>query len=235
MLEQALKQRRIKSYVLRSGRMTSGQQRGWKEVWPKCGLSTEQGLLDAKAVFKRDLPLVLEIGFGMGHSLITMAKNEPEKNFIGVDVHRPGVGSLLNSVNKAQLMNIRVYCDDAVEVLKQSIADKTLARIQIYFPDPWHKKKHNKRRLIQPEFINLLNQKLEPGGILHMATDWKHYAEHMMEVMSSATGWNNMAGENQFSPTPSFRPLTKFEKRGQCLGHSVWDLVFESKPLKTLK
>lgn len=221
------KQRRIKSFVLRAGRMTAGQQRGWDKKWGDWGLRIEQGRLNIEETFGHKASAVFEIGFGMGHSLVEMAENEPEKNFIGVEVHRPGIGGLLNDADKAGLTNIRVFCDDAVEVLKQCIADNSLRRIQIYFPDPWHKKKHNKRRLIQPEFVELLQKKLMQGGVLHLATDWEHYAEQMMEVMSSASGWKNREGVKQFSPRPAFRPLTKFEKRGQRLGHGVWDLLFE--------
>ena len=228
MTEASVKNRRIKSFVLRSGRMTLGQQRGWDEKWDEWGLNRADGLLDLGAVFHRQGPVVFEIGFGMGHSLVEMAENEPEKNFIGVEVHRPGVGGLLNDASKLDVTNIRVFSDDAVEVLKQCIADNSLHRVQIYFPDPWHKKKHNKRRLIQPEFIELLQRKLVKGGVLHLATDWEHYAEQMMDVMCSALGWKNQASGKNFSPRPDFRPLTKFEKRGQRLGHGVWDLIFES-------
>ncbi len=219
--------REIKSFVLRAGRMTSGQQRGWDECWQGWGLSIDQGSLDITAAFGRDAPAVLEIGYGMGHSLVTMAGLESDKNFIGIEVHRPGVGSLLNESQIAGLTNVRTYCDDAVQVLRQCIPDGSLARVQIYFPDPWHKKRHNKRRLIQSAFIDAIRPKLAIGGIVHLATDWEHYAEQMLEVMSEAEGFDNQAEDNGYSPRPDFRPLTKFEKRGQRLGHGVWDLLFK--------
>ncbi len=219
--------RKIKSFVLRAGRMTTGQQRGWDVVFPKQGLKLENNLLDLEATFGRKAPLVVEIGFGMGLSLIEMAGNEPDKNFIGIEVHRPGVGSLMNEADKAGLSNLRAYCDDAVEVLKKCIPDNSISRMQIYFPDPWHKKRHNKRRLVQPAFISTIFPKMKTGGVLHMATDWENYAEQMMEVMSAAEGWNNQMGESQYAPRPDYRPETKFERRGHRLGHGVWDLLFE--------
>ncbi|MDD7805733.1 MAG: tRNA (guanosine(46)-N7)-methyltransferase TrmB [Endozoicomonas sp. (ex Botrylloides leachii)] len=218
---------KIKSFVLRQGRMTKGQQRGWDECWDKWGLTLEAGRLDMVNTFKRSAPVVLEIGYGMGLSLIEMAKAEPAYDFIGIEVHRPGVGSLLNEANTAEVTNIRTYNNDAVDVLSQCIPDNSLTRIQIYFPDPWHKKRHNKRRLIQPDFITTLRPKLVPSGVIHLATDWEHYADQMMKVMSVAEGFNNLAGEYTFSERPTYRPLTKFEKRGQHLGHGVWDLLFE--------
>jgi tRNA (guanine-N7-)-methyltransferase len=169
---------------------------------------------------------VFEIGFGMGDSLVDMAKAAPEKNFIGVEVHTPGVGRLLNRCESEAVTNLRVYQEDAIEVLDECIADASLAKVQIYFPDPWHKKKHNKRRIVQPDFIQKLRTKLQPGGVIHLATDWENYAEQMMEVMSAAEGFQNQAGEEQFSLKPDDRPVTKFEKRGQRLGHGVWDLLF---------
>ena len=219
--------RKIKSFVLRAGRMTTGQQKGWDVIFPKQGLKLEDGRISIEGVFGRKAPLVLEIGFGMGLSLVEMAGNEQDKNFIGIEVHRPGVGSLMNEADKAGLSNLRAYCDDAVEVLAKCIPDNSIDRLQVYFPDPWHKKRHNKRRLIQPEFVAALLPKLKTGGVLHLATDWENYAEQMMEVMTAAEGWKNQAGENNYSPRPDYRPVTKFEKRGERLGHGVWDLLFE--------
>ncbi|WP_299730702.1 tRNA (guanosine(46)-N7)-methyltransferase TrmB [uncultured Endozoicomonas sp.] len=219
-------QRRIKSFVLRAGRMTTGQQRGWDECWPNWGLSLESGTEGFLNAFPEQAPRVLEIGYGMGHSLVTMASQESDKHFIGIEVHRPGVGSLLNEARLAGISNLRSYCDDAVEVLKQCVPDGSLSRVQIYFPDPWHKKRHNKRRLIQPEFIQMIRPKLAIGGVVHLATDWENYAEQMLEVMNAAEGYDNQDKENGYSPRPDFRPLTKFEKRGQRLGHGVWDLLF---------
>lgn len=220
-------QRQIKSFVLRQGRMTTGQQRGWDEGWATMGLTIEAGVEGFTNAFNNDGPIVFEIGYGMGHSLISMATEAPDTNYVGVEVHRPGVGSLLNEAKLAELNNIRTYNDDAIEVLKQCVPDGSLARVQIYFPDPWHKKRHHKRRLVQPEFIQFLRTKLAVGGVIHMATDWENYAEQMLEVMSAAEGFQNQAPETGYAPRPDYRPLTKFEKRGQRLGHGVWDLLFE--------
>ncbi|NRB37826.1 MAG: tRNA (guanosine(46)-N7)-methyltransferase TrmB [Pseudomonadales bacterium] len=221
------KNRQIRSFVLRTGRMTDGQKRAYEGAWPNFGLDLADGMIVHAEVFKREAPLVLEIGFGMGDSLIDMAEAAAEQDFIGIEVHTPGVGRLLSNVVDKSLTNLRVYCDDAVEVLDQCIADNSLDKVQIFFPDPWHKKKHNKRRIIQTEFVQKLRTKLKVGGVLHLATDWEHYAEQMMEVMSAAVGYSNSCGEQAFSPRPEFRPITKFERRGQRLGHGVWDLLFE--------
>ncbi|MCZ6828862.1 MAG: tRNA (guanosine(46)-N7)-methyltransferase TrmB [Gammaproteobacteria bacterium] len=206
--------------------MTAGQQLAFEENSPRFGLQQEAGLLDPRQTFGRDAPLILEIGFGMGQSLVEMARVAPELNFLGIEVYRPGVGKLMHSLVELQLDNVRVYCADAVPVLRECIADQSLHRVQIFFPDPWHKKRHHKRRLIQPEFVRLLQQKLEPGGHLHLATDWENYAEHMLEVLSVAPGLANTAATGQYVQRPDSRPITKFEKRGQRLGHGVWDLLF---------
>ena len=219
--------RRIRSFVKRSGRMTAGQQKAFDSYWPQKGLTIESGMLDFGKTFGRESPVALEIGFGMGASLVEMAKQAPDWDFIGIEVHQPGVGKLFHLMSEQDVDNIRVYCDDAVEVLQRCIPDNSLERIQIYFPDPWHKKKHHKRRLIQPEFVQALRCKLKPGGVIHLATDWEHYAEHMLEVMSAAEGFANCADADGFSPRPAFRPVTKFEKRGERLGHGVWDLLFK--------
>lgn len=227
MSEEQAQRRSIRSFVLRTGRMTEGQQKALDQHWPEKGLDLVDGMIDPVQVFAREAEIVLEIGFGMGLSLVAMAAAAPEKNFIGVEVHRPGVGKLLQEMALQDVSNIRVYCDDAVEVLARCIADDSLDRIQIYFPDPWHKKKHNKRRLIQAEFVQKLRAKLKPDGVIHLATDWEHYAEQMMEVMSAAEGFCNQQGSGEFAPRPDYRPITKFEKRGERLGHGVWDLLFE--------
>ncbi|WP_296057522.1 tRNA (guanosine(46)-N7)-methyltransferase TrmB [uncultured Amphritea sp.] len=219
--------RTVKSFVLRAGRMTEGQQKAMETVWPHMGLELSQGMLDLTEVFGREAPVVLEIGFGMGDSLIEMAKHQPEKNYIGIEVHRPGVGRLLSNAEKEGLSNIRVFCDDAIEVLAQCIPDGSLSTVQLFFPDPWHKKKHNKRRIVQLAFAETIRKKLKVGGQFHMATDWENYAEHMMEVMSAAPGYRNVAGDQAYSPQPEWRPVTKFQKRGERLGHGVWDLMFE--------
>ncbi|MDB6060036.1 MAG: tRNA ((46)-N7)-methyltransferase TrmB [Verrucomicrobiaceae bacterium] len=218
--------RRIKSFVLRAGRMTPAQQRGLDQHWPQKGLLRESGVLDFEKTFGRRAPNILEIGFGMGQSLWQMAQQAPDKNFIGIEVHRPGVGKLLHSMEEAGVENIRIYCDDAVEVLQQCIPDASLAAVQIFFPDPWHKKKHQKRRLIQAEFVALLRAKLQPHGVLHIATDWQDYAEQILSVMSAAPGFINQAGAG-YAPRPDYRPTTKFEQRGERLGHGVWDVLFE--------
>ncbi len=219
--------REIKSFVLRVGRMTAGQQRGWAECWDTWGLKKEDGLLDIGEAFGREAPVVVEIGYGMGLSLIEMAGTETDKNFIGIEVHRPGVGSLLNETQAAGVTNIRSYCDDAVQVLRDCIADGSLSRVQIYFPDPWHKTRHHKRRLIKDSFIQAIRPKLAIGGVIHLATDWESYAKQMMKVMTAAEGFKNTVSEGDYAPRPDFRPLTKFEKRGHRLGHCVWDLLFE--------
>lgn len=220
------KRRAIRSYVLRTGRMTPGQQRAYEENWQRCGLTHDDGLLDFGVAFGREGPRVLEIGFGMGQSLVAMAAAAPATNYIGIEVHKPGVGKLLYSMVEQDVDNIRVYCHDAVEILRDCIPEGSLDTIQIFFPDPWHKKRHQKRRLVQPVFIAQLLLRLKAGGTLHLATDWENYAQQMMAVLSDAEGLSNSFGEGQFAPRPEHRPLTKFELRGERLGHGVWDLVF---------
>ena len=219
--------RSIRSFVIRGGRMTTGQQKAYDAHWPEKGLTVEQGAPDFGQVFGREAPLILEIGFGMGQSLLEMAQFEPDKNFLGVEVHLPGVGALLKGMGEEGVENIRIYNDDANRVIDQCLADASLERVQLFFPDPWHKKRHNKRRLVQPEFVERIRRKLRIGGRFHLATDWEPYAEHMMEVMEAAPGFVNQAGAGQYSPRPDTRPVTKFEKRGERLGHGVWDLIFE--------
>ena len=219
--------RRVRSFVLREGRLTKGQQGALDRLWPVYGLERGQGRIDPATLFGCPRPLVFEIGYGMGQSLVQMAAAAPDSGFIGVEVHRPGVGALLMAVEEQGLDNLRSYCDDAVDVLGDCIPDASLDRVQLYFPDPWHKKKHHKRRIVQPAFVQLVQQKLKPGGLFHMATDWENYAQHMMEVMTGEPGWSNQAGSGQFSPRPAWRPETKFERRGARLGHGVWDLLFE--------
>jgi len=221
------KERQIRSFVMRAGRMTDSQRKAYQRLWPKYGLSIEQGMLNESEVFSRSADKVFEIGFGMGDSLVDMAKAAPDLDYIGVEVHTPGVGRLLNRCEDELVTNLRVYQEDAIEVLDQCIADGSLSKVQIFFPDPWHKKKHHKRRIVQLDFIQKLRTKLKPGGVIHLATDWEHYAEHMMEVMSASEGFVNQAGEGMYSPKPDFRPMTKFERRGLRLGHGVWDLLFE--------
>lgn len=219
-------QHRLRSFVRRQGRMTEGQNRAMETLWQDYGLELQQGPLDFAELFGNDGNVVLEIGFGDGVSLLQMAQAAPEKNFIGVEVHRPGVGKLINDAHHAGVSNIKVFCDDAIDVLQKCVQDNSLDGVQLFFPDPWHKKRHNKRRIVQPEFAQQIRAKLKIGGYFHMATDWEPYSEHMLEVMSAAEGYRNQAESNQFSPKPDYRPITKFERRGERLGHGVWDLVF---------
>lgn len=218
--------REIKSYVMRAGRMTPGQERGLEQGLPRYGLRLEEGVLQPQKVFGRQAPLTLEIGFGMGQSLLQMAKEAPEQDFIGVEVHRPGVGALLNGMLTDSVDNVRIYSCDAIEVLNQCVADESLDRLLLFFPDPWHKSRHHKRRIVQPAFAALVHKKLKQGGIMHMATDWEPYAEHMLEIMNVAPGYKNLSADNTWVPRPAERPVTKFERRGERLGHGVWDLKF---------
>ncbi|MDF2786665.1 MAG: trmB [Pantoea eucrina] len=219
--------RRIRSFVRRQGRLTKGQQLALDQYWPVMGVEYQPAPLDMTALFGRDAPLVLEIGFGMGASLVTMAQNNPQQNFLGIEVHAPGVGACLASAKEAGVENLRVMCHDAVEVLEHMIPDNSLRMVQLFFPDPWHKARHNKRRIVQAPFAELVQRKLKLGGVFHMATDWEDYATHMLEVMNSVAGYVNQSATQDYVPRPETRPLTKFEQRGQRLGHGVWDLMFE--------
>ncbi|WP_333608570.1 tRNA (guanosine(46)-N7)-methyltransferase TrmB [Arsukibacterium sp.] len=219
--------RRIRSFVLREGRLTKGQQHALSHYWSEYGLNHQATPLDLDQLFGRQSNRVLEIGFGMGKSLVQMAKAAPDTDFIGIEVHRPGVGACLSEAVAQDVKNLRVFEHDAVEVLADSIADESLDTVQLFFPDPWHKKKHHKRRIVQPDFVQLLRRKLKIGGVFHMATDWQNYAEHMLEVMSAAPGYENLSLNADYVERPEQRPLTKFEQRGQRLGHGVWDLMFK--------
>ena len=214
----------IRSYVLRGGRLGTGQQRALAEIGPQFVLPFQPAPLDPQAVFGRRAPWVLEIGFGMGDATAQVAAAAPERDFIGVEVHEAGVGALLKRIGEMQLRNLRIVRHDAVEVLRQMIAPASLAGVHLWFPDPWHKKRHHKRRLVQPPFVELVASRLAPGGYLHCATDWQPYAEQMLEVLSAAPGLANTAAG--YAPQPPWRPGTKFEARGLRLGHGVWDLVF---------
>ncbi len=216
----------IRSYVVRAGRMTEAQRKAYDTGWSDYGLKLADGLIDTDSVFSRAGTKVLEIGFGMGDSLLQMAAAEPDTDFIGIEVHPPGVGTLINGAIAQNIGNLRVYLADANDVLEECFAPQSIDRLQLYFPDPWHKKKHNKRRIVQPEFVQLVREKLRPGGVLHMATDWQHYAEQMLETLDEAEGFENTAGRGHYSERPGYRPLTKFEKRGERLGHGVWDLIY---------
>ncbi len=223
-MKQGIPLRTVKSFVIRIGRMTAAQKQAYEANWPLHGLSATEAF-DQQKSFGRSAPLVFEIGFGMGQSLITMAQAHPEWNYIGVEVHPPGVGNVLRLSAEAGLTNLKVYKADAKAVLADCIADNTLDRVQIFFPDPWHKTRHHKRRLIQHEFVQELRPKMKIGGVLHLATDWEPYAKHMMTVLSTAEGFNNCNGAGAYT-TEHERPPTKFEQRGQRLGHGVWDMLF---------
>ena len=228
LIKPEFKPKSIRSFVIRAGRITVGQKNAFDTWWPHYGLSLYHGKIDPPLIFGRTAPLVLEIGFGMGDSLLEMARNEPDKDFIGIEVHPPGVGKLINTAGKEGLHNLRVYMADAMDVIEDCIPDASIDRLQLYFPDPWHKKKHNKRRLLQPAFVQCLHPKLKIGGVFHMATDWQPYAEHMYDVMSDATNFSNALAQGGYAPRPDYRPITKFEKRGERLGHGVWDLLFQA-------
>lgn len=221
--------RKVRSFVKREGRLTNAQARAIEEHWATMGLSHQEGLITPATLFGNDNPLVLEIGFGMGKSLVEMAKNAPELNFIGIEVHRPGVGACMATTQEAGVTNLKVYEHDAIEILADCIPDGSLTTVQLFFPDPWHKKKHHKRRIVQANFVETIRQKLTLGGVFHLATDWENYAECMLEDMSSAPGFENLSSTNDYVPRPDSRPLTKFESRGQRLGHGVWDLQFSRK------
>lgn len=225
--EDVVNARPVRSFVLRQGRITSAQTQAFDVHWSRFGLDYSNQPIDLRGLFPRSAPVVLEIGFGNGEQLLHASINEPERNFIGIEVHRPGVGRLMNGLATADVDNIRVSNHDAVEVLGNQIASQSLDEVRIYFPDPWPKKRHHKRRLIQPDFIELLASRVRPGGLLHLATDWAEYAEHMLEVIDSSHHWRNQAGVGAYSEMPEWRINTHFEKRGVRLGHGVWDLIHE--------
>jgi tRNA (guanine-N7-)-methyltransferase len=217
--------RTIRSFVVRAGRMGSGQVRALAELGPQFVLPYTPAPFDFEKSFGRAAPQILEIGFGMGDATATIAQAHSATDFIGVEVHTPGVGALLKHMAERGLSNLRLVQHDAVEVLQNMISPTSLAGVHVFFPDPWHKTKHNKRRLIQPEFVKLLASRLAPNGYLHCATDWQPYAEQMLQVLSQEPALRNTV--NAYAPRPAHRPLTKFENRGLKLGHGVWDLVFE--------
>ena len=216
--------RPIRSFVLRQGRYSLAQARAHENLMPQWGITFQKAELDFATAFGRAAPTVLEIGFGMGETSAAIAKLLPEKNFIGVEVHTPGVGSLLRYCQIDNLQNIRIIQHDAVEVLNHMIADASLQGLHIYFPDPWPKLRHHKRRLIQPEFVKLLTRKLAPNGYLHLATDWENYAEQMLNVLSAEPNLSNTAGG--YAPRPAWRSESNFERKGINKGHGLWDLLF---------
>lgn len=224
--EAASPRREIRSFVRREGRMTDSQKRALDELWPRYGLAPPAAPLRLAQAFGREAPVVLEIGFGNGEHLLARAAAEPARDFVGVEVHRPGVGRVLNRAQAAGIGNLRVACHDAVEVLRDWLPARALAEIVVYFPDPWPKKRHHKRRLVQPAFAQLAASRLAPGGLLKLATDWADYARHMREVLDAEPALQNAAGAAGFVPRPDERPPTRFELRGQRLGHEVFDLVY---------
>lgn len=216
--------RTIRSYVLRQGRITTAQQRARDELLPRYGIAYAREPIDLQRVFARTAPKILEIGFGMGETTVHIATQRPENDYLGIEVHAPGVGSLLNRIAGLGLANVRVIQHDAVEVIEHMLAPQTLDGAHIFFPDPWPKMRHHKRRLIQPPFVRLLAARMKPGAHLHIATDWEDYAQQILEVLSAEPLLANTAGG--YAPRPAYRPLTKFENRGLKLGHSVWDILF---------
>ena len=228
MSEQPAEHRPIRSFVLRQGRLTSAQARAFAELWPRFGLEWEPGtLLDPAVLFGNRNPVYLEIGFGNGETLATLGERHPEHNYLGIEVHGPGVGHLLLEIEQRGLTNVRILRRDALELLRGGLARASLAGVYLFFPDPWHKKRHHKRRIVNAELVGLLARVIAPGGLFHAATDWEPYARQMLEVLAAAAAdFVNTAADGGFSPRPPDRPLTRFERRGRRLGHGVRDLVF---------
>ncbi|MEA3410446.1 MAG: tRNA (guanosine(46)-N7)-methyltransferase TrmB [Pseudomonadota bacterium] len=218
--------RTVQSFVRREGRLTPGQKRALQRLWPVYGTDCGDTPLDLEAVFGREAPLTLEIGFGNGESMAALAEAHPERNFLGAEVHRPGLGRLLRRIEELHLTNVRLYSGDAVELLERNLPAATLDAVLLFFPDPWPKNRHRKRRIVQPRFVRLVHRALRDAGVFHMATDWEEYAIHMMAIMEAADGYRNRAGPGRFSPRPGDRPFTRFERRGARLGHTVRDLVY---------
>jgi tRNA (guanine-N7-)-methyltransferase len=218
--------RPIRSFVLRGGRVTAAQERAWVDLWPAFGLEFDARPMDLAAVFGRDAPRCLEIGFGAGEVIGALAKAHPEVDYLGIEVHRAGVGRLLLRAREDGLANLRIVCHDAVEVLGSCIADESFDSIFIFFPDPWHKKAHHKRRLIEPRFVETLADKLRPDGVLRLATDWQAYAEQMLRVCNACERLESLSADGTYVERPEFRAPTRFERRGARLGHGVWDLAY---------
>ncbi|MCB1625326.1 MAG: tRNA (guanosine(46)-N7)-methyltransferase TrmB [Pseudomonadales bacterium] len=225
--ESAQRHRSIRSFVKRAGRTTAGQARALEELWPRYGIEYSADGLDLDVVFGRRAPRVLEIGFGNGEHLAALAAADPERDYLGVEVHRPGVGHLLLLAEANHSTNVRAICHDAVDVLTSQIPADSLDELLILFPDPWHKKRHHKRRLIQPPFIQLAVSRLKMGGVFRLATDWQPYAEQMLELLNASPSLRNLSSTNDWIPRPDERAPTRFERRGARLGHGVWDLAFE--------
>ena len=217
----------IRSFVRREGRITRAQSAALTECWSEFGVNFDSGFLDLKQLFGRECPVIVEIGFGNGRTLVSLAAQSPECNFLGLEVYRPGVGSLLSMLKKNGITNVKVAMEDAAEFLKHRIRESTLTKILIFFPDPWPKKRHHKRRLVQPEFLDMCTTRLVPGGQIHIATDWEDYAYEMLAYLRQQQGLYNVAEGGGFAERPAFRPSTKFENRGRERGHGIWDLVFQ--------
>jgi tRNA (guanine-N7-)-methyltransferase len=224
--KQSSARRPVRSFVLRAGRLTGGQRRALDELWPVYGIDPGEERLDLEALFGNDHPVIAEIGFGNGEATWQMARSHPEENYLGVEVHKPGIGHLLLRLENNGIGNVRIACADAVEFLGRRVPADSLSGVRIYFPDPWPKKRHHKRRIIQAPFIEVLAEKMKAGGILHMATDWEQYSEHMLDVMHNSRDFENLSPNGKTCPKPEWRPATKYEKRGERLGHGVFDLVF---------
>ena len=220
-------QQAIRSFVLRQGRLSNAQRRACDTLLPRFGIVFQQNILDLEKVFGRQAPKILEIGFGMGESTATIAHSNPHNDYLGLEVHTPGVGSLLNKIEDLGLTNMRIIQHDAVEILRYMLPSESLDGVHIFFPDPWPKARHHKRRLIQPGLVSRLCECLKPGGYIHIASDWEDYAIHILQVLQQESCLRNSADD--FSPRPDYRPVTKFEQRGVRLGHNVWDLIFLKK------
>jgi tRNA (guanine-N7-)-methyltransferase len=216
---------RIRSFIRRQGRITQGQQLALDNHWDRYCLDPNIDY-DLNQVFGRVAPLIVEIGFGSGDSLAKMAVANPDKDYIGIEVHKPGVGHLMLVLDQQSLSNVRIYCHDAIDIIEHKIADNSLDGVHLFFPDPWPKNKHHKRRIVRASFVDLLARKLKPGGYFHAATDWQNYAENMLDVLSQGAGFSNTSGSNDYCERPEYRPLTRFEQRGMRLGHGVRDLIF---------
>jgi len=217
---------RIRSFIRRQGRATAGQQNAIDNVWDNYCLDPAK-TYDYTQVFGRDAPLIVEIGFGNGSSLAAMAEANPDLNYLGIEVHRPGIGHLMLLLEEKNISNVKIYHYDAIEILEQKIPDNSLAGVHLFFPDPWQKRRHHKRRIVRPSFVDLLNKKLIATGYFHAATDWEHYAKDMLKTLSASNKLSNTSSDNQYCARPEYRPLTKFENRGVRLGHGVWDLIFK--------
>jgi tRNA (guanine-N7-)-methyltransferase len=222
----------IRSFTIRGGKLTSGQQRALERLWSLYGLGelpSDGYNVDSEKIFGRSAPVILEIGFGDGKALLEAAKQNPQQDFIGVEVHKPGIGHLLLRLQQDNITNVRIICDDAIEVLQHGIKDESLSKVCLFFPDPWPKKKHNKRRIVQSGFIALLEQKLLPGGVFHFSTDWQEYADEALYKLDQSARLENLAGKGKFSARPDTRTETKFEIRGQRLGHAVRDIIMKKR------